>query len=261
MFFAISATNVCSSRSRITGKERDTESGLDDFGARYYASSIGRMMTPDPHTGTLLHMLNPQRWNMYAYALNNPLLFTDPTGMDAIAVNFSGDVGGLGHMGIISVHPDGTATYSRFGPVKGGSPIDVGQVRTDRDLPKVDFGQNGLPTDASYQALTDAVGKFEGDYQGKVPMAYFKTSDAETGNLDAYINAAQAASDARRLTYLGFPAGNCATYCAIGLHRAGANRGAVGALNIFSAIPNVYYWWLQLWANQIHEEVTHRIID
>ena len=35
-------------RSRSTGKERDTESGNDYFGARYYASSMGRMMSPDP---------------------------------------------------------------------------------------------------------------------------------------------------------------------------------------------------------------------
>ena len=34
-------------RSRFTGKERDTESGNDYFGARYYASAIGRMMRLD----------------------------------------------------------------------------------------------------------------------------------------------------------------------------------------------------------------------
>lgn len=33
---------------KFTGKERDTESGLDNFGARYDASSMGRFMTPDP---------------------------------------------------------------------------------------------------------------------------------------------------------------------------------------------------------------------
>jgi len=32
---------------RFTGKERDSESGLDYFGARYYASNMGRMMSPD----------------------------------------------------------------------------------------------------------------------------------------------------------------------------------------------------------------------
>src|SRR5262249_39033850 len=33
--------------SRCTGKERDAESGLDNFGARYYSSYVGRFMSPD----------------------------------------------------------------------------------------------------------------------------------------------------------------------------------------------------------------------
>ncbi|HWR35385.1 MAG TPA: RHS repeat-associated core domain-containing protein [Clostridia bacterium] len=33
-----------------TGKERDSETGLDYFGARYYGSNTGRFMTPDPHS-------------------------------------------------------------------------------------------------------------------------------------------------------------------------------------------------------------------
>jgi RHS repeat-associated protein len=65
-------------RSRYTGKERDAESGLDNFGARYYGSSMGRFMSPDPMGGSLL---NPQSLNRYAYVLNNPLTNTDPTGM------------------------------------------------------------------------------------------------------------------------------------------------------------------------------------
>jgi RHS repeat-associated protein len=31
----------------FTGKQRDTESNLDDFGARYYASTLGQWMSPD----------------------------------------------------------------------------------------------------------------------------------------------------------------------------------------------------------------------
>lgn len=65
----------------FTGKERDAESGNDYFGARYYASSMGRMLSPDPgNLSAIFHMDDPQSWNGYAYAHNNPLRFTDPTG-------------------------------------------------------------------------------------------------------------------------------------------------------------------------------------
>jgi RHS repeat-associated protein len=72
---------VRGSRYRYTGKERDTESGNDFFGARYYASSMGRFMSPDPIGNSVVDFSNPQMWNMYSYVLNNPLKFTDPTGM------------------------------------------------------------------------------------------------------------------------------------------------------------------------------------
>ena len=38
----------------FTGKERDTESGNDYFGARYYASTMGRFMSPDPSKLSIL---------------------------------------------------------------------------------------------------------------------------------------------------------------------------------------------------------------
>ena len=64
----------------FTGKERDAESGLDNFGARYNASTMGRFMTPDPLLNSG-HPGSPQTWNRYSYALNNPLSIKDPTGL------------------------------------------------------------------------------------------------------------------------------------------------------------------------------------
>lgn len=64
---------------KFTGKERDGESGLDNFGARYNASSMGRFMTPDPIFMTKHRLIDPQQWNLYAYVRNNPLNLTDPT--------------------------------------------------------------------------------------------------------------------------------------------------------------------------------------
>jgi RHS repeat-associated protein len=57
---------------KFTGKERDSESGLDNFGARYDASSLGRFMTPDPLYIEAHRLVDPQRLNLYAYARNNP---------------------------------------------------------------------------------------------------------------------------------------------------------------------------------------------
>jgi RHS repeat-associated protein len=76
---------------RFTGKERDAESGLDNFGARYDASSLGRFMTPDPKMLSRLKMGDPQQWNMYAYTRNNPLTYVDPDGKELkLAVYYQG---------------------------------------------------------------------------------------------------------------------------------------------------------------------------
>jgi RHS repeat-associated protein len=68
----------------FTGKERDTESGLDYFGARYYASNMGRWMSPDwsanPEAVPYSKLDNPQSLNLYGYVLNNPLSQADPDG-------------------------------------------------------------------------------------------------------------------------------------------------------------------------------------
>ena len=80
----------------FTGKERDRESGNDDFGARYYASSMGRWLSPDwsakAEPVPYATVGDPQSLNLYAYVRNNPLrgvdadghdyLITDPTEMD-----------------------------------------------------------------------------------------------------------------------------------------------------------------------------------
>jgi RHS repeat-associated protein len=62
---------------KFTGKERDAESGLDDFGVRFDASSLGRFMSPDQGS---LSLGNPQSLNRYGFAFNNPLRFVDPDG-------------------------------------------------------------------------------------------------------------------------------------------------------------------------------------
>jgi len=71
---------VVPQKYKFTGKERDAESGLDNFGARYDASGIGRFMTTDPVVITTERLKSPQQLNLYSYVANNPLRFIDPTG-------------------------------------------------------------------------------------------------------------------------------------------------------------------------------------
>jgi RHS repeat-associated protein len=71
---------MCSG-AHFTGKERDSESGLDNFGARYDSSQYGRFMTPDPgNVGS--DPRDPQSWNAYSYVGNNPLGRIDADGLD-----------------------------------------------------------------------------------------------------------------------------------------------------------------------------------
>jgi RHS repeat-associated protein len=78
-----------------TGKERDSETGLDYFGARYYSGAQGRFSSPD---AALIGQAasNPQSWNLYAYVTNNPQQFPDMRTQGAPSVHMHGD--GLVHM-------------------------------------------------------------------------------------------------------------------------------------------------------------------
>jgi RHS repeat-associated protein len=71
---------------QFTGKERDSESGLDYFGARYYGSALGRFSSPDaPLVGQ--EASDPQSWNLYSYVRNNPGARVDPDGLDCITTS------------------------------------------------------------------------------------------------------------------------------------------------------------------------------
>ena len=60
-----------------TGKEKDA-TGLYYYGARYYDPDVGRFLTRDPLKGDIF---NSQSLNRYTYCLNNPLKYTDPSGL------------------------------------------------------------------------------------------------------------------------------------------------------------------------------------
>jgi RHS repeat-associated protein len=67
-------------RQKFTSYERDSETSLDFAQARYYSNGQGRFTRPDPWMASA-DEFEPQSWNCYAYVGNNPLAFTDPSGM------------------------------------------------------------------------------------------------------------------------------------------------------------------------------------
>jgi len=102
---------------KYTGKERDTESGLDYFGARYYASSMGRWVSPDwaekPEAVPYSSLDNPQSLNLYGYVKNNPLSQADPDGHCCVEEEEAVDETSM-------------AAASEFGPAVGGAVKAIG---------------------------------------------------------------------------------------------------------------------------------------
>ena len=105
-----SVNDLVDNNRRFVGKEKDDETELDYFGARYLSVEAGRFLAVDPvravdeFSGQINSTIlaNPQRLNVYAYSLNNPYRYVDPDGRAVWGVNlgfsftWSGAKGSLG---------------------------------------------------------------------------------------------------------------------------------------------------------------------
>lgn len=87
----ISCGGTATLRFKFTGQERDNETLLDNFKARYVSSAMGRFMNPDPSGISLADLNDPQQLNLYSYVRNNPADMTDPTGLDPGFCGIEGD--------------------------------------------------------------------------------------------------------------------------------------------------------------------------
>jgi RHS repeat-associated protein len=104
---------------RFTGKERDQESGLDYFGARYYGSALGRFTSPDwsaqPQPVPYASLSNPQTLNLYQYMRNNPLGGADQDGHCDWCQKLWNGITGNGFQTDAQLHPGiatSTVTYA-----------------------------------------------------------------------------------------------------------------------------------------------------
>lgn len=80
------------SNRTFLGRDIDPSTGLLQDGARYYDPSLGRFLNPDP----IATPTDPQNLNAYSYSDNNPITFSDPSGLH---VDLPDDVGGGGYGG------------------------------------------------------------------------------------------------------------------------------------------------------------------
>ncbi len=123
-------------RQKFTGYERDGETGLDFAQARMFGSGVGRFTSPDPYNIIFekekgrnkrekykifsRFIAEPKNWNRYIYVLNNPLKYSDPTGLIFVEANGTiyyykdkdynslGQKGVEGQIGKFKILPTGT---------------------------------------------------------------------------------------------------------------------------------------------------------
>ena len=142
---------TCAFEYKFTGKERDAESGNDYFGARYYASKMGRFSSPDD--GTDVNFNNPQSLNRYSYVHSNPLINIDPFG-HSTQTAANGDV--------LAVYDDDDLGVYRHGDIDNradwdGSHLDltdpqtnlVGATRFWEEFAQLDTNTNGIDGSSS----------------------------------------------------------------------------------------------------------------
>jgi RHS repeat-associated protein len=158
---------------RFSTKYYDADTGLSDYGYRFYVASVGRWLNRDPigENGGV---------NLYGFVGNNALNFVDPYGLDAIYINYdyypvTTPVGKipLGHGGVVALNSKtGTTKYYEFGRYDEEK---KGIVRS-RSIPNVVIGEDGLPTEKSLNNLYDYLSKKFGKNSNVTPT-YYSDSD------------------------------------------------------------------------------------
>jgi RHS repeat-associated protein len=81
---------------KFTGQERDVETGLDFFQARYFSAALGRFNSRDPENAGA-DLFNPQSWNGYTYVANNPLTLIDPSGLSFVPCKYPDSIACVGN--------------------------------------------------------------------------------------------------------------------------------------------------------------------
>jgi RHS repeat-associated protein len=172
-------------RQKFTQKERDSESGLDYFLARYYSSAQGRFTSPDDIRNDS-HVGDPQSWNRYAYVRNNPLHYIDPTGKDAnVAITTDEEH----KKGTITIH----ASFAIW--TSNGSGITAAQMQraaaeikqTIEGAWKGSFEKDGIKYDVKTEVSVIVAGS-EKAAEKSAANAIEMVSGSASATADSYVN-------------------------------------------------------------------------
>ncbi|MBZ5524872.1 MAG: hypothetical protein LAP21_21785 [Acidobacteriia bacterium] len=153
-------------RYKFTGKERDSESGLDDFGARYYSSVIGRFMSPDwagkPTAIPYSEFGNPQSLNLYSYVRNNPMNLFDPDGHEDKSTEKKNPDGSTTKT---TTHKDNPVPRKHFLGAVGGTQVWATVTITTGTITieTTDARGNNVPQRSCTAAFTDTTTSVNGE--------------------------------------------------------------------------------------------------
>src|SRR6266568_459897 len=194
---------------QFNGRLVDPVSGLIDYGARYYLPRLGRFISPDVAAPD---PRNPQSFNRYSYAWNNPYKYIDPSGREPQAINWlvisipsvsvgvawstwvsaaSSVLGGV----VLWAIPSSTAswdgnrydTYSKANPYGDSGGTYSPEMSGPREGSRPKWVPTGTrPIDQTewsddHEAIKEWVGNGPGDWTGITPDGHVITMDPQTG--------------------------------------------------------------------------------
>jgi len=231
----VSSTSTLSNELGFHGLPHDPVTGFVYMRNRYYDPEMARFITPDP----LGYVDGPSQ---YQFAKDSPFNYSDPLGLDAIAIAFPEyligvgyrDLPFLGHAAFVSVGSSGVTRYYQYGRY---DPEKLGTVDR-RSIPDFQLGPNGLPTRESLKRVLRRVSTYGQD--GLVRAAYFVTDDEDTGRMNLYAAGRQKQNNDHSREPYSTTSNNCSHFAQSCLEEGGVNT----PLQI-DPRPISYIWELQ----------------
>jgi RHS repeat-associated protein len=181
-------TDTCTQNNyKFEGKERDGETGNDDFGARYYSNRFGRWLSADwsnvPVAVPYANLTNPQTLNLYSMVADDPESFADLDGHEDCRGN-SGSYSGAGGCGspngppAVSNNGDGTYTTTMVAQTPPTTP----QVVT---LPDGTLGTQQSVTTTTYSATYDSSNQLVAGSATTTSTTQVSTYDSKGNQVDS----------------------------------------------------------------------------